>query len=184
MTETQTTAAHPFAYTATAARTSRDPARLAVLAIGQCVAIAAMIWLVIGTVNAYAFDLGGDARGARVLAYAEPMPERFGDAFAEQPRLEAPAIEDAHPMNDAWMGLTAVTADGVVAGYVSDAFVEADGTVSELVITPADAATMAVPVFVDVADIQPGVYDVTLRLTLAELRMQDSAAEAIAWAGH
>ena len=184
MTATHTHPAHPFANPTEVALTSSNPARLAILAIGQCVAVLAMIWLVIGTVHAHAFELDPNGRDARLLAYAEPMPARFGDPFAGQSRLEGPAREDAHPLNDAWMGLTAITADGYVAGYVSDAFVEADGTVSELVITPATPDTMPYPVFVAVHRARPGIHDVMLELTLAQMLEQDSAAEAIAWAGH
>jgi hypothetical protein len=86
----------------------------------------------IGAAKPAAMQLGGaDAKGARVLAYAEPLPERFG-AFDSMF-----AGEDEHELNDAWMGMTAVSSDGAILGYVTDAFIGEDGEIDELVITPA-----------------------------------------------
>lgn len=84
-----------------------------------------------GVSSPAAMQLNGEAgKSPRVLAYADPMPERFGLYEEEY------AGNDGHELNDAWMGMTAVSSDGVVLGYVTDAFIDHDGSLIELVIAP------------------------------------------------
>lgn len=69
-------------------------------------------------------------KSPRVLAYAEPTPERFG-AFENDYAGDAD-----HELNDAWMGMTVESADGIIVGYVTDAFINEDGSLDEIVIAP------------------------------------------------
>lgn len=43
--------------------------------------------------------------------------------------------EDAHELNDAWLGMPVRDAAGVVIGYVEDAFLDDDGYLSELLVS-------------------------------------------------
>lgn len=76
-----------------------------------------------------AMPLEAEADGSYLVAYAEPEQNRFGV-------LDGVFGDDNHEMNDAWMGMEVISADGIMLGYVSDAFVNPDGSVDELVITP------------------------------------------------
>ena len=64
------------------------------------------------------------------MAYANFDADRFGGVLDDV----YPDVE--HEMNDAWMGMNVVSADGVILGYVTDAFVNEDGSIDELVIEP------------------------------------------------
>ncbi|MFZ2099151.1 MAG: hypothetical protein WAU86_01140 [Oricola sp.] len=93
-----------------------------------------------------------------VLAYAEPLPERFGDVmdgvFAQE--------DDEHELNDAWMGMSVISKDGVMLGYISDASIDEDGMIDEIIVTPAGEDS---PLFSSVA----------LPLRYAELERDDVA---------
>ncbi|PWV98901.1 hypothetical protein DFR52_104192 [Hoeflea marina] len=84
------------------------------------------------TQAARAFQIGAEAPATEqtVLAYAEPMNERFG------PTVQSDEEEVDHELNDAWLGMTALSAEGEVLGYVSDAIVNSFGEVTDLVISP------------------------------------------------
>lgn len=174
----QTTPLTELAMQARRAPRRRDA--IAVLA-AQLAAVAALIWLVAGTVTAQAGDLDAlDSGEPAVLAYAEPAPERFADPFAGQRGLENHDAHDGHPLNDAWMGLNAVTADGVIAGYVSDAFVNPDGSIDEVIITPAPGTALAHPVYVPVDAVQFDGAEVGLTMTMAVLATQEPVTEDFA----
>ncbi|MBO6637437.1 MAG: hypothetical protein JJ920_05830 [Roseitalea sp.] len=160
--------------------THRRRDAIAVLA-AQFAAVAALIWLAVGTMTAHAGDLDAlDAGEPAVLAYAEPLPERFADPFAEQRGLDAHDSHDGHPLNDAWMGLNAVTADGVIAGYVSDAFVNPDGSIDEVIITPAPGTALTHPVYVPVEAVEFDGVEVGLIMTMAVLATQEPVTEDFA----
>jgi hypothetical protein len=117
---------------------------------------------------AAAMQLNAAAEKApRVLAYAEPMPERFGafDALRSH--------DGEHELNDAWMGMTVVSADGVVLGYVVDAFIDADGSLDEIVIEPAGTeGAPETPVYVPAQFAELGAQTVQVHLdarTVAQL---------------
>ena len=40
--------------------------------------------------------------------------------------------DDAHELNDAWLGMPVRTMDGSVVGYVEDAFLDSEGYLQEL----------------------------------------------------
>lgn len=84
------------------------------------------------TQAANAFQFGARVQSENtLLAYAEPMTERFG------PAAQADDAEELdHELNDAWLGMTALSAEGEVLGYVSDAIVNSYGEVTDLVISP------------------------------------------------
>lgn len=174
----QTTQTIPLTALAMQARPApRRRDAVAILA-AQLAAVAALIWLVAGTVTAQAGDLDAlDAGETPVLAYAEPAPERFADPFAEQRGLETHDAYDGHPLNDAWMGLNAVTADGVIAGYVSDAFVNPDGSIDEVIITPAPGTALTHPVYVPVEAVEFDGVEVGLTMTMAVLATQEPVTE-------
>lgn len=104
------------------------------------IAIAALV----GTGSSAAMQLNTAAeKSPRVLSYADPMPERFGafDMFDSGYSDGAYAGDIDHELNDAWMGMTVVSADGVIVGYVTDAFINADGSLDEIVIAPSGEKT-------------------------------------------
>jgi len=183
MTHTGSTVSQTIPLTALSMQAQPAPRRSTAIAIlaAQLVAIAALIWLVAGTVAAQAGDLDAlDTREPRLLAYAEPLPERFADPFAEQRGLETHDAYDGHPLNDAWMGLNAVTADGVIAGYVSDAFVNPDGSIDEIIVTPAPGTVLAHPVYVPAEAVRFDGAEVGLAMTLAVLATQEPVTEDFA----
>lgn len=80
--------------------------------------------------------------GSYQVAYANFDTGRFGgfaDAVAPQ--------DDLHELNDAWMGMPVISADGVRLGFISDAFVNEDGSVDELVIEPEGDSPLWAPVY-------------------------------------
>lgn len=85
-----------------------------------------------------------------VTAYADPAPQRFG---FEMPAPQAAPEEDmsseeGHILNDAWLGMTVVSKDGINVGYVSDAYIAEDGSVEKLVVDPADPSISSTPIYV------------------------------------
>jgi len=84
----------------------------------------------------------GPIEGAYEVAYANLDADRFGGV------LDGVYPEVEHEMNDAWMGMNVVSADGVTLGYVTDAFVNEDGSIDELVIEPSgDNSPLFAPVY-------------------------------------
>ena len=144
----------------------------------EILVIAALINAVFGVVAAHAFD--GAAKHDRLgaeLAYAPPAGERFG---VFDPYLDEMTFEDEHPMNDAWMGMSVVTAEGATAGYVSDAFLNEDGTVDEIIVTPAEGSGLAHAVFVPARYVLLGETAVTVDMTLAVLKTQEAVTSEFA----
>lgn len=121
------------------------------------------------TMAANAFQFGAEAPAAEptVLAYADPMTERFGPLAQD----EAEYVE--HELNDAWLGMTVVSAEGEVLGYVSDAIVNMDGEVTDLVISP-DMETEG-QVFVPARLAVLGDEAVSLSLTSNDLAALETA---------
>ncbi|QKV17139.1 hypothetical protein [Oricola thermophila] len=153
------------------ARDLRHALFLTVLA-ATMVAIAALA----GAGKAAAMQLNGAAAKApRVLAYAEPMPQRFGHA------AEILLHDEEHELNDAWMGMTAVSADGVVLGYVSDAFVAGDGSLVELVIEPSgEAGAPATAVHLPAQFAELGALAVAVSLDAGAVALLEPATELAA----
>jgi len=108
---------------------ARDLRHALFLTIVAAMAFALMALADAGAASAMQLNATAE-KSPRVLAYAEPMPERFG--FFENDY----AGDEGHELNDAWMGMTVVSADGVVLGYVTDAFINEDGSLDEIVIAP------------------------------------------------
>lgn len=159
-----------------AADDRRHAGRIAVILFAQFAMLVALMWVVLGVVMAHADD-----RSGRILAYAEPMQERFAAPFEGQHGLEtAYADEIGHPLNDAWMGLNVVTADGRIAGYVSDAFIGPDGSVDEIIVTPADGAVLGHPVYVPAGQVTYRGLDVQITATLAQLARYEPVTDDLA----
>ncbi|WP_193176437.1 PRC-barrel domain-containing protein [Oricola nitratireducens] len=112
------------------------------------------------------------------LAYAEPVPERFGGA------LDGVFSRDQeHELNDAWMGMTAVSSDGVVLGYVTDAFINEDGSVDEIVIAPAgDGGALSTAVYVPASYAELGGESVHVALDARAVARLEPATD-LAMAG-
>lgn len=130
MNDTTTNLDH-FAYSSTTRRHAaelRGTRRAIVIAILSATAFAGSALYSVSQSMA-----GQNADGVYTMAYADPAPERFGI----DPAAEAYA-EEEHELNDAWMGMTVVSADGVALGYVTDAFVNEDGSIDEIVVEPGD----------------------------------------------
>ncbi len=101
----------------------------------------------------------GPIEGAYEVAYANLDADRFGGVFDDV----YPEVE--HEMNDAWMGMNVVSADGVILGYVTDAFVNEDGSIDELVIEPSgDASPLFAPVYLPLRYASLDAGQVTLSL--------------------
>ncbi len=154
------------------------------MVVAECVAVMAIFWLVLGAVAAHASEPGAaDQRAPRLLAYAAPTPERFGEVFVSHAAVTAAPATDGHPLNDAWMGMTVVTADGRIAGYVSDAFLHPDGSIADIVVTPADAAELAHPVYVPARFALLEAGHVSVGLSMMALKMMEPVTEDIAGLG-
>ncbi|MCI5074319.1 PRC-barrel domain-containing protein [Oricola sp.] len=99
------------------------------------------------------------------VAYADFNTERFGGILDDvYPQ------EEEHELNDAWMGMQVLSADGVVLGYVSDAFVNEDGSIDELVIEPEGGdSPLYAPVYLPIryAALTPDFVSLSLGATQA-----------------
>jgi len=78
------------------------------------------------------------------------------------------------------MGLNVVTTDGRIAGYVSDAFIGPDGTVDEIIVTPAGSAALGHPVYVPAGQATYRGLDVQVTATLADLTRYEPVTEDLA----
>ncbi len=97
--------------------------------------------------------------GAYEMAYANLDTERFGGV------LDGVYPEVDHEMNDAWMGMSVFSADGVNLGYITDAFVNEDGTIDELVIEPSgEESPLFAPVYLPMRYASLDAKHVTLSL--------------------
>lgn len=106
-----------------------------------------------------------------VMAYAEPLPERFGMTDGIY------TAEQDHELNDAWMGMTAISADGVVLGYITDAFVNPDGSIDEIVIAPAGNGVLATAVYVPADAALLTAQDVKIALDARAVAMLEPATD-------
>jgi hypothetical protein len=79
---------------------------------------------------AFAQDKSFDDRIA--MAYAQE--EKADESRFEQFELHG-TYEDAHEMNDAWLGMPVRDAAGSVVGYVEDAFLDNEGYLTELLVS-------------------------------------------------
>ena len=67
------------------------------------------------------------------MAYA-PIEEDANQAPFDQFELHS-SYEDAHELNDAWLGMPVRDAAGDVIGHVEDAFLDDEGYLTELLVT-------------------------------------------------
>lgn len=139
----------------------RGTRRALILSLIAATAFAASALVAVGRPAAMQLH-AAPAEAAVSLAYAAPLPERFG-AFDS-----VFAGEEEHALNDAWLGMTVVSRDGVTLGYVADAIISEDGLSDELVIVPADGGPLAAPVSspIDLAEL--GAQNVRLSLSATE----------------
>lgn len=118
-----------------------------------------------------------------VMAYADPAPEGFDSRFGEDvaPEPEYFSHEEEHELNDAWLGMSVVSQEGVNIGYVTDAFIDEQGFLDELVVIPAGSnEILAEPVYVPARFAKLGNTAVNLTLTvdaLATLEIADDYAQ-------
>lgn len=97
--------------------------------------------------------------GAYEVAYANLDADRFGGV------LDGVYPEVEHELNDAWMGMNVVSADGVTLGYITDAFVNEDGSIDELVIEPSgEDSPLFAPVYLPLRYASLDASQVTLSL--------------------
>ncbi|MEO0911255.1 MAG: PRC-barrel domain-containing protein [Pseudomonadota bacterium] len=66
----------------------------------------------------------------RLLLSFAPQKDTKEDRF-EQFDMHSD-YEDAHELNDAWLGMPVRSTDGSIIGYVEDAFLDSDGYLEEL----------------------------------------------------
>ncbi|WP_421857657.1 PRC-barrel domain-containing protein [Oricola sp.] len=130
---------------------------------------------------AQAFDLNADRttdRIAYMTAYSDPMPERFGmmlrEDFAPQPEFD---FEGEHESNDAWLGMSVVSEEGVYLGYVTDAYIDEDGTLDELLLEPAGDGVLHDAVYVPARFAKLGANAVQLTLTVNAMATLEIADE-------
>lgn len=130
----------PFAYTSASRRSAAEAKgmrRALALAIISATVFAGTALVSAGQPSA------GQIEGAYEVAYADLKTDRFGGV------MDGVYPEAEHEMNDAWMGMSVFSADGVNLGYVSDAFIDEDGVLDELVVEPAgDDSPLFAPVTV------------------------------------
>jgi sporulation protein YlmC with PRC-barrel domain len=108
-----------------------------------------------------------------VLAYADPMPERFGGMSDE-----VYTDSGEHELNDAWLGMSVVTQDGVNIGYVTDAFLDAFGNIEEIVVAPAEnGQSMRTAVYVPARFAKLGLQAVDLTLTVEGVATLEPATD-------
>lgn len=147
-------------------------------------------------VPAVAMQLDGKQdKPALVNSYAAPAPERFDllqTITAKDPSVAAyPDVnsypeeeglyssEEGHVLNDAWLGMTVVSQEGINLGYVTDAFIDENGDLDELVVIPADADSdvLATPVFVPARFAKLGGNAVNVNLTIDAFATLEPATE-------
>lgn len=106
------------------------------------------------------------------MAYA-PIDEETDQSAFDQFELHG-TYEDAHEMNDAWLGMPVRDAAGEVIGYVEDAFLDDDGYLSELVVSINGSSAA---VFVDQSHVEytevAVLVDLPMR-TVASLEQADT----------
>ncbi len=68
----------------------------------------------------------GHVSSSYLMAYADP------EAKVESPFGYFEESEEAHELNDAWLGMPAISKEGQLVGVVSDAWIDAHGYVSEI----------------------------------------------------
>lgn len=116
-----------------------------------------------------------------VTSYADPAPEGFampGDRM-DPYGGDAYASEETHILNDAWLGLSVMSKDGVNLGYVTDAYIDDNGNMTELVVVPADADSKIVttPVYVPARHASLGGNAVNVDLTQEGFATLEPATE-------
>ena len=150
---------------------ARDLRRALFLTIVAATAFAATALASAGSAGAMQLNAAAE-KSPRVLAYAEPMPERFG-AFENDY-----AGDVDHELNDAWMGMTVKSADGVIVGYVTDAFINEDGSLDEIVIAPSgDGNGPSTPVYVPAQFAELGAQDVHVSLDARVIAQMEPATD-------
>lgn len=117
--------------------------------------------LLVATVMA-AGSISGAQADDLSSGYAAETDAAYSESF------DAAMIEE-HPLNDAWMGMTVKTADGEVAGYVSDAVMAANGEIDTLFITPGGEGGLNEEIVIDARNVQLNDWNVTTSLTLRAL---------------
>lgn len=95
-------------------------------------------------------------------AYAVEGDTTYAETFDE-------AMIEEHPLNDAWMGMSVKTADGEIAGYVSDAVMAPNGEIETLFITPGGEGRLNEEIVIDARNVQLNEWNVTTSYTLRAL---------------
>ena len=105
--------------------------------------VSAVVAFAFAPASAHAFSLDGTTAKATVIeesgteaAYA-PQTESFDERFA--PFTATAEGEWEHELNDAWLGMTVLSADGATLGYVVDAVIGGNGELDELALETAAA---------------------------------------------
>lgn len=147
---------------------SLDGGFVALLAAEFVVAIAILIAGVYGT-TAQAAET--DNQVPYILAYSDTsFAERHGDPFGD-------VFLDEHELNDAWMGMDVLTADGKTAGYITDAILDEDGIIDVVVVTPSENSELRQAVVVGANFVILEAHSVIVDMTLNTLAAQQNADE-------
>ena len=122
------------------------------------------------------------------IAYAQDVDQKFGKfnitdsnttlAYAAPTKLakrthpEINFTEEAfeHELNDAWLGMPATAKNGKIIGTVIDAYLDANGDVSELLIA-LDASSLNYAVYVDSKFAELNDIDVKINLSANQIAL-------------
>lgn len=145
---------------------SLDGGFVALLAAEFVVAIAILLAGMLGnTAQAAEFDTSEPL----ILAYSDTsFTERHGDPFGD-------VFLDEHELNDAWMGMNVLTADGKNAGYITDAILDEDGLIDVVVITPSEGSELREAIVVGANFVILEANSVKVDMTLNTLAAQQNA---------
>lgn len=143
---------------------------LMAIGISELLVLAMVVVFAIASTSAHAAEL--DTRADFVLAYADPGDRAIADPFGD-------VFMDEHELNDAWMGMEVRTIDGDIAGYISDAILDEDGTIATVFVSPGSAGQLRheialAPEYVILDDLY-----VTVDMTMNTLLSQKTSAEYI-----
>ncbi len=125
--------------------------------------------LSLGAVSSYAEE--PDTNDNRLLLSFAPEKDTSDDRF-EQFDMHGD-YDDAHELNDAWLGMPVRTTDGSIIGYVEDAFLDSEGYLEELHIA-LNQSSIIIKVDAKKVDYTEVAVLVDIPLTaIAELKTED-----------
>ena len=104
------------------------------------------------------------------LSFAPQDPETTNDPFSQ---FDLHGVyEDAHEMNDAWLGMPVRDDSGNVVGYVEDALLDQEGYLTELIVSINGSGVM---VYVDQQHVEYTEVGVLVGLPIQAIASLESA---------